>query len=68
MDKRRFLQPAAVCYIYKILLIMAAGILGGVIVGAIPGNDSTMAVTLALPFTFYMGTAFRPIPSAGGFV
>ncbi|WP_282602664.1 tripartite tricarboxylate transporter permease [Paracoccus sp. PARArs4] len=41
------------------LLIMAAGIWGGVIVGAIPGMTGTMAVTLALPFTFYMD----PVPS-----
>ena len=40
-------------------LIMAAGIWGGVIIGAIPGMTGTMAVTLALPFTFYM----QPIPS-----
>ncbi|GHC30958.1 tripartite tricarboxylate transporter permease [Aidingimonas halophila] len=40
-------------------LIMAAGIWGGVIIGAIPGMTGTMAVTLALPFTFYM----EPIPS-----
>lgn len=41
------------------LLIMIAGIWGGVIVGAIPGMTGTMAVTLALPFTFYMD----PVPS-----
>ncbi|WP_119308247.1 tripartite tricarboxylate transporter permease [Cohaesibacter haloalkalitolerans] len=41
------------------LLIMAAGIWGGVIIGAIPGMTGTMAVTLALPFTFYM----EPVPS-----
>ncbi|MBB3995161.1 putative tricarboxylic transport membrane protein [Sulfitobacter undariae] len=41
------------------LLIMTAGIWGGVIVGAIPGMTGTMAVTLALPFTFYMA----PVPS-----
>ena len=41
------------------LLIMVAGIWGGVIVGAIPGMTGTMAVTLALPFTFYMA----PVPS-----
>ena len=41
------------------LLIMVAGIWGGVIVGAIPGMTGTMAVTLALPFTFYMD----PVPS-----
>jgi len=33
---------------------MAAGIWAGVIIGAIPGMTGTMAVTLALPFTFYM--------------
>ena len=41
------------------LLIMVAGIWGGVIIGAIPGMTGTMAVTLALPFTFYMA----PVPS-----
>src|SRR5690554_6582322 len=40
-------------------LIMVAGIWGGVIIGAIFGMTGTMAVTLALPFTFYM----QPIPS-----
>jgi putative tricarboxylic transport membrane protein len=44
---------------FQNLLIMIAGIWGGVIVGAIPGMTGTMAVTLALPFTFYM----QPVPS-----
>ncbi|MBO6580752.1 MAG: tripartite tricarboxylate transporter permease, partial [Thalassospira sp.] len=35
-------------------LAMFAGIWGGVIIGAIPGMTGTMAVTLALPFTFYL--------------
>lgn len=35
-------------------LAMGAGIWAGVIIGAIPGMTGTMAVTLALPFTFYM--------------
>ncbi len=35
-------------------LAMGAGIWSGVIIGAIPGMTGTMAVTLALPFTFYM--------------
>ena len=35
-------------------IAMAAGIWGGVIIGAIPGMTGTMAVTLALPFTFYL--------------
>ncbi|MHA7885466.1 tripartite tricarboxylate transporter permease, partial [Nitratireductor rhodophyticola] len=36
------------------VLAMGAGILAGVIIGAIPGMTGTMAVTLALPFTFYL--------------
>ncbi|MDE4140720.1 tripartite tricarboxylate transporter permease [Phaeobacter gallaeciensis] len=44
---------------FENLLIMVAGIWGGVIIGAIPGMTGTMAVTLALPFTFYMA----PVPS-----
>lgn len=36
------------------ILALFAGMLGGVIVGALPGLTGAMAVTLALPFTFYM--------------
>ena len=36
------------------LLAISGGMLVGVIVGAIPGLTGTMAVALALPFTFYM--------------
>jgi putative tricarboxylic transport membrane protein len=36
------------------LLIIALGIWAGVVIGATPGMTGTMAVTLALPFTFYM--------------
>ncbi|WP_028880405.1 tripartite tricarboxylate transporter permease [Terasakiella pusilla] len=35
-------------------LAIGAGIWAGVIIGAIPGMTGTMAVTLALPFTFYL--------------
>ncbi|OEY66386.1 tripartite tricarboxylate transporter permease [Marinobacter sp. X15-166B] len=35
-------------------LAIAAGVLVGVVVGAIPGLTATMAVALALPFTFSM--------------
>ena len=35
-------------------LAIMGGMLCGVIVGAIPGMTGTMAVALALPFTFYM--------------
>ncbi|MCF8041296.1 MAG: tripartite tricarboxylate transporter permease [Desulfarculaceae bacterium] len=36
------------------LLAIGGGMLMGVVVGAIPGLTGTMAVALALPFTFYM--------------
>lgn len=36
------------------LMAIAGGMLMGVVVGAIPGLTGTMAVALALPFTFYM--------------
>ncbi len=35
-------------------IAIAAGIWAGVLIGAIPGMTGTMAVTLALPFTFFM--------------
>ncbi len=35
-------------------MAIAAGVLIGVVVGAIPGLTATMAVALALPFTFSM--------------
>lgn len=40
-------------------LILFLGIWAGCIIGAIPGMTGTMAVTLALPFTFYL----EPVPS-----
>lgn len=36
------------------ILAMLGGMAAGVVVGAIPGMTGTMAVALALPFTFYM--------------
>lgn len=35
-------------------LALFCGMLGGVIIGALPGLTGAMAVTLALPFTFYI--------------
>lgn len=40
----------------KILLLMALGVLAGLIAGAIPGFTITMAVVLTLPFTFGLST------------
>ncbi|MBN2286303.1 MAG: tripartite tricarboxylate transporter permease [Tissierellales bacterium] len=39
---------------FNVLLTVFIGVLGGVIAGAIPGFTITMAVVLALPFTFGM--------------
>lgn len=36
------------------LLIIFAGVLGGIVIGIIPGLSSTMAVALMIPFTFSM--------------
>ena len=38
----------------KTLLLMAVGVAGGLIAGAIPGFTIAMAVVLTLPFTFSM--------------
>ena len=34
------------------LLMMIAGTMGGIMIGAMPGLTSVMGVTLLLPFTF----------------
>ena len=39
---------------WKTLCALFFGMLGGVIVGALPGLTGAMAITLVLPFTFYM--------------
>lgn len=39
---------------FENIFALFAGTLGGVIIGALPGLTGVMAVTLALPFTFYM--------------
>ena len=36
------------------LLILAAGVVGGVVIGIIPGLGTTMAVAVLIPFTFAM--------------
>jgi putative tricarboxylic transport membrane protein len=46
----------AVEYIFtvKVLLMIIAGLFGGLIAGALPGLTATMAVALLVPFTFTM--------------
>ncbi|QUJ70234.1 tripartite tricarboxylate transporter permease (plasmid) [Photobacterium sp. GJ3] len=48
------LSAAELVFTLENIIVMVAGIWFGVIVGSIPGMTGTMAVTLALPFTFYM--------------
>jgi putative tricarboxylic transport membrane protein len=36
------------------ILALAAGVGGGIILGAIPGLTATMAIAVVIPFTFYM--------------
>ncbi|MDR0466734.1 MAG: tripartite tricarboxylate transporter permease [Deltaproteobacteria bacterium] len=52
-------QALALAATFENLLLMFSGMLGGVIIGAIPGLTGTIAVTLVLPFTFYMA----PVPA-----
>ncbi len=53
------MQALALAATFENLLVMFFGMLGGVIIGAIPGLTGTMAVTLVLPFTFHM----QPVPA-----
>ena len=52
----------------KILLLMALGVLSGLIAGAIPGFTITMAVVLTLPFTFGLSTVEGLATMIGVFV
>lgn len=48
------MQALTLAVTWENMLIMFLGMLGGVIIGALPGLTGTMAVTLILPFTFTM--------------
>jgi putative tricarboxylic transport membrane protein len=39
------------------LAILVLGVIGGIILGALPGVSPTLAVALLVPFTFYMEAA-----------
>ncbi|MBR4422755.1 MAG: tripartite tricarboxylate transporter permease [Mailhella sp.] len=54
-----FAQAIALAATWWNLVLMFFGMLGGVIIGALPGLTGTMAVTLLLPFTFHM----EPVPA-----
>lgn len=49
-----FLQAIESIASFQNFFALFSGVLGGVIVGALPGLTGAMAVTLALPFTFYI--------------
>lgn len=40
---------------WEVFFSMVAGVVTGMIIGALPGMTVVMAISLALPFTFYMG-------------
>lgn len=52
----------------KIMLLMALGVLSGLVAGAIPGFTITMAVVLTLPFTFGLSTVEGLATMIGVFV
>jgi putative tricarboxylic transport membrane protein len=52
-------QALALAATLENFFLMFCGMLGGVIIGALPGLTGTLAVTLILPFTFYM----EPVPA-----
>ncbi|MCL1939512.1 MAG: tripartite tricarboxylate transporter permease [Desulfovibrionaceae bacterium] len=52
-------QALALALTLENFFLLVAGMLFGVIIGALPGLTGTMAVTLLLPFTFYM----EPVPA-----
>ena len=47
---------SAVLYVLSpsVLLVIATGVVGGIIIGAIPGLTATMGVALLIPLTFSM--------------
>ena len=49
-----FLLIVQSTFTLKILLLILAGSLFGMIVGAIPGLNTTLAVAIAIPITFYL--------------
>lgn len=52
-------QALALALTVENFFLLAGGMVFGVIIGALPGLTGTMAVTLLLPFTFYM----EPVPA-----
>ena len=51
MDSIAFLTPL---FEPKILMTIAAGTFGGLVIGALPGLTATMGVALLIPLTFGM--------------
>lgn len=48
------LSGLALIATWENVLALFSGMLGGVVIGALPGLTGAMGITLALPFTFYM--------------
>ena len=52
-------QALVLALTFENFLLLVVGMVFGVVIGALPGLTGTMAVTLLLPFTFYM----EPVPA-----
>ncbi len=52
-----FLDHFGAVFTFSSLLILCAGTVGGLLLGATPGLSPTMAVALLIPFTFHMDPA-----------
>ncbi|MCD5325242.1 MULTISPECIES: tripartite tricarboxylate transporter permease [Pontibacillus] len=50
------------------ILLMIAGVVGGIVVGALPGLTTTMALALLLPFTFTMSAETALITLGGLYI
>jgi putative tricarboxylic transport membrane protein len=47
---------SSILYVFTpgVLLVISLGVVGGIIIGAIPGLTATMGVALLIPMTFSM--------------
>ena len=52
-----FLDHFGAVFTWSSMLILCAGTIGGLLLGATPGLSPTMAVALLIPFTFHMDPA-----------
>ncbi|MBX9391851.1 tripartite tricarboxylate transporter permease [Streptomonospora nanhaiensis] len=54
MDSALFLDALANLFTVEVLLAITAGVVGGIVIGALPGLSGTMGIALLVPITFGM--------------